>query len=241
MGLNITEDKVVEFDDSHQKRVDTSFESNPRVGKVGQLKVYHLLRRNKTGDQDRDGNPLIYALKEMYGYRIAPVDRQRFIERAAAVLERINDQIAADFIMPVPSSKPFCAEFAQIVADVTGIPYLDSAFIRKRTVGEMLAQYGDNVPKQLNKSASTRYKALIAGWRDAHARQMVSMKDIDTKIRPHFDPLALTEDVPNIKGARIIIVDDLMSSGSSLTSTCNALASTGCSVPAAICFLSGLS
>jgi hypothetical protein len=231
---------LVEFDDSHQKRVDTSLENNPRVAKVGQLKVYHLLRRNKTGDQYGDGNPLIYALKEMHGYRIAPVDRERFINRATDVLKRIADQFSADFIMPVPSGKSFCAEFAKIVAEVTDIPYLESTFIRKRTVGEMLAQYGDNVPEHINKYASQKYKALIAGWRDAHTGQLVSVKDIDTKIRPLFDPLALTEDVPAIKGTRIIIVDDLMSSGSSLTSTCNALALIGCSVPAAICFLSGL-
>jgi adenine/guanine phosphoribosyltransferase-like PRPP-binding protein len=240
LGLNISEERVVHFDDTHQKRVDTSFEGNPRAGQVGPLKVYHLLRRNKTGDQDRDGNPLIYALKEMYGYRIGDADRQLFIDRAAEILRRMADQLQADFIMPVPSSKSFCSDFAQVVAEVTGIPFLPSDFIRKRTVSEMLVQYGDALPASLNKNASKAYKALIAGWRRAKAEGLVSMKDIDTKIRHHFDPLALTDEVPDIKAARVIIVDDLMSSGSSLTSTCSALSLAGCTVPAAICFLSGL-
>jgi hypothetical protein len=240
LGLNISDKRVVDFDDSHQKRVDTSFETNPGATMVGPLKVYHLLRRTKAGDRDRDGNPLIYALKEMHGYRIGDADRQLFIDRAAEILVRMTDQLDADFVMPVPSSKAFCSEFAQVVSKVTGIDYLPSGFIRKRKVSEMLAQYGADLPGNLNKRASQDYKALVAGWRRADADGLVSMKDIEPKIRQYFDPLALTGDTPNIKGARIIIVDDLMSSGSSLTSTCNALAQAGCSVPSAICFLSGL-
>jgi hypothetical protein len=240
LGLNITDDKRVEFDDAHQKRVDTSLDGNPSSTRLGPLTVYHLLRRNKTGDLDRDGNPLIYALKEMRGYRIAADHKALFIDRAAAILAEITDQFDADFILPVPSTKPFCAEFGQVVSKVTGVPFLDSNFIRKRTVGEMLAQYGDQVPEQLNKRASQAYKGVIAGWRNAHPGQLVSMKDVDTKIRPLFDPLCLTDRVPQIDGARVVIVDDLMSSGSSLTSTCKALALAGCHVTTAICFLSGL-
>jgi hypothetical protein len=73
MGINISADKYVVLDNTHEKRVNTCVDDNPTSTKCGDVVVHHVFRRNRTSDDDRDGNPLAYALKGMNGYRIVPM------------------------------------------------------------------------------------------------------------------------------------------------------------------------
>lgn len=240
LGLNIFPNHYVTFDDTHQKRVDTSLDGNPTIGTVGDLPVRHIFRRNKTGDKDRDGNPLIYALKGMHGYRIMPMYRGQFMTRAKEIVEVFAEHLVADYIMPLPSSYGLCQEVAGLVSEVTGIECLDPAFIRKKTIGEMLELYGDEVPGDLKQRASGIYKTQLATWRRAKPAQHVSMKEIDPPVRHCFDPLALNGEPPDIAGSRVVVVDDLMSTGASLTSIAKLLTGMGCTVTCGVCFVSGL-
>ncbi|WP_173931673.1 phosphoribosyltransferase family protein [Chelativorans sp. Marseille-P2723] len=239
MGLNISATKFVAFDDTHQRRVDTSL-NNPTSETVGGIAVRHIFRRNKTGDKDRDGNPLIYALKGMHGYQIMPMYRKQFMNRARQIIESFAEELEADYIMPLPSSYDFCREVAELICEITEKEYLDPNFIRKRTVQEMLDQYGLEVPNGLNSRAKISYKAQLASWRRAKPAQYVSMKEIVNPIRHCFNPLTLNGPVPDIVGKRLIIVDDLMSTGASLTSAVNVLTEAGCTVTSGVCFVSGL-
>lgn len=240
MGLNVYDNGAVMFDDTHQKRVNTSLQDNPTVSQVGGIKVRHVYRRNRTGDRDRDGNPLIYALKGMNGYSIVPMYRTMFMNQAAEILTTFVDELRVDAIVPVPSSKAFCGEFTALVGQVAGIPVVQPDFLGKRTVAEMLAQYGDKLPDGLSGTALKSYKSQLADWRRLSGGQLVSMKDLDTHIRPYFDPLAMRGDATHISGLRVIIADDLVSSGASISATALRLQDVGAEVVSAVSFLSGL-
>lgn len=240
MGLNISSTRYVDFDDTHQKRINTSLEANPTISMVSGIAIRHVFRRNKTGDKDRDGNPLIYALKGMHGYRIMPIYKERFLDRAKQIVGSFAADIDADFVMPLPSSYGLCQEVADLVCEVSGKDCLDPAFIRKKTIEEMLQQYGEVVPGGLNARAAGMYKSQLATWRRSKLGQHVSMKEIDPAIRNCFHPLTLAEEAPDLGGRKVVIVDDLMSTGASIASTATILQGLGCEVTSGISFVSGL-
>jgi len=244
VGINISATNFITLDHTHQKRVDTSLENNPTFDDLGGIHVHHIFRRNKNGDKDRDGNPLIKAMKGMGEYQIIPMYRTQVMNRAREVLEAFACDLAVDAVMPMPSGYDFAREVAELVCDVTQKELLDPSFLRKRTVSEMLEEYDGNVPAHLNRKLAQEFKAQLADWHLANAArptQLVTMKKIGTKIRTCFQPLTLTEETPDIQGVRVLVVDDLMSSGSSIMSVAALLTQgTGCAVPAAVCFLSSL-
>lgn len=240
MGLNIFDDNTVGYDDSHHRRVNTSLDTNPTQNKLGDILVRHVFRRNRIGDKDRDGNPLIYALKEMNGYRIDENERIKFFDRAAQIIETFTDDLQADFVMPLPSSKPFCDDFARLVCGVSGIEYLAPEFLTKKTIAHALEQYGDQVPDTLNNYSSKKYKSELKAWRKLGGDETLSMKKIDPSIRRCFNPFLIENMTPELKGCRIVLVDDLMSSGASLLSVSFLLKSKECTANQGVCFLSGL-
>lgn len=241
MGINISANKYVTLDLTHEKRVDTSFDRNPTSEMVGDLLVHYVFRRNHTGDPDRDGNPLVYALKGMNGYNIVPLYRNQVLNRARQVLEGFVTGLEADYIMPLPSSYPFVDEFCDLVCAVTGIGKLDSSFLKKRTAEEMLAIYDGNVPAHLNSKLSKEFKDQLYHWKRLNPTQKVSLKMVDTRIRHCFNMWRLDEGAPNLEDTSILLVDDIMSSGTSISTAADVLATgTGANIAGAICFLSGI-
>lgn len=240
MGINVSQDKQISFDDSHQKRVDTSLAANPTETVKNGLLIRHVFRRNKTGDKDRDGNPLIYALKGLHGYTITPTAKSQFMDRANEIVHSFSNDLDAELIVPLPSSSGFCAEFAELLCQVTGLQLRHADFIRKRTIKEMLARHGDTLPEGLNKNKLHALKSQLAVWRRSNPGQLVLMKEISPNIRHCFEPVTLNKHATELAGRRILIADDLMSSGASMTSAANLLKSFGCSVTSGVCFLSGL-
>lgn len=241
MGINISATNFVAFDDTHQRRVNTSLDANPTVQMLDDIRVHHIFQRNNDGDLNRDGNPLVKAMKGMDGFRIMPIYRTQFMTRARLIVEGFAGDLEVDAVLPMPSSYGFSREVAELLSDVTGKELIEPSFLRKRTIGEMLAQYDGNVPDDLNKKRRDLFKHQLGVWQGAAPGQLVSMKRIDPKIRSCFQPLCLTEDVPDLGDRRILIVDDLLATGSSIVGVASLLRDgIGCPTPSAVCFLSGL-
>ena len=119
MGINISGDNFIALDQTHEKRVNTSLEANPTSKKLGGVVVHHVFRRNKTGDLDRDGNPLIYALKGMGGYSIMAMYRTQILTRAREIVTKCTDLQGTDYVMPMPSSG-VNPSFVRTAANVSG-------------------------------------------------------------------------------------------------------------------------
>jgi len=230
----------VQLDDTHQKRVNTSLDHNPTSQPFNGITVHYVFTRNKVQKGDGDGNPLIYALKELKQYTMVPMYRTRVMDRARDVVLKLRNDVVPDRIMPMPSSNGFVSEFADIVAAVLEKPLMDSAFLRKKTLGEMVNEYGNDPLPKMSPSQLDAYKSQLALWRKGHPDRDVSMKDISPKIREFFLPLTLAGAFPDIAGQRVLLVDDLMSSGSTMASAANILIEGGQCPLTGLCFLSSL-
>lgn len=243
MGLNIHDDQRVEFDDTHQDRVDTSLEKNMTSTRVEGIACHFVYwRKQSSSGEQGDGNPLIYALKEMKGYRIDPVCRKLFMDRAQAIVLKDRAKITADIIVPVPSSYEFCRQFSEELGVWTGLPVVPTDFIGKKTVSQVLAENTAAPPVIKKKYVRTMYKAQLKDWSSLPPNSQVTMKRLDKKIRPYFNHLGVSDTVAAevIKGQSVLVVDDLMASGTSMRCTMQLLLAAGASAVTGLCFLSGL-
>ncbi|WP_282153958.1 phosphoribosyltransferase [Ruegeria atlantica] len=240
MGLNIDRNNNVMFDDTHQRRVDTSLDKNPSKGRVGNVDLRFVFRRNRTGDLDRDGNPLIYALKGMNGYGIVDFYRRKFFKRAEDIVNVFAHEVDADFVMPVPSGYSFCSEFAEELSGWLGLPFLSPDFLDKKTVGEALADAKANPVNIKNKRTKRLYTSQLYQWQHMDSGQHVAMKELDKKIRGYVRPMKLIGDTSHLAEKKVLIVDDLMSSGTSIRCAAELLQSQGVEVNMGVFFLSGL-
>lgn len=218
MGIEVSAANVVTINDHHQNGVDTSVEDNPTEGRFKDIPLLYVFSRNKMGPRRDDGNPLVHALKGRKGFSILPFWKNLIMGRAQAILGKAGETLEGfDFVMPMPSSSPFCAEFAAIVSAASGAPILPPDFLRKRQVGELLADTKANPPK-LRGRQKTALASQLYTWERMNPEAFYQAKDIDIHLRPFFNAFALDGYAPVIGGKRVLVVDDIFATGSSLAS-----------------------
>lgn len=217
MGIDVSATNVVTVNDQHENGVDTSAAGNPTRTRFKGIPVLHVLRRNTRGRRRDDGNPLVHALKGRKGFSIMPHWKGVVMARAQAILAAAaGDLQGFDFVMPMPSSSPFCAEFAALVAVAANAPILEPDFLRKRKVGEMLAEAKAS-PPSVGKRWRTALASQMHSWEGANPDATYQAKDVDVHLRQFFDAFTLDGDVPNLQDRRILVVDDVFATGSSLS------------------------
>ncbi len=240
MGINVYANKTVIIDHSHQELVDTSIEGNPTEGAIDGLRIQYVFRRKTTKGHDRDGNPLVYALKEMNGYRMQPMYHQMLYKRADEILAAFVGDLEVDALVDVPSSKPLCRLFAKQVAKVSGLPLVESNFLRKRTVGEVLDAIDASFPQFTKDRDERAFKAELGQLRRAKRDTDFQMKEVTKPMRRFFQPFTVSGEVPVLEGQRIALIDDLVSSGTSIISVAECLREQGAIVERGVCLLSDL-
>lgn len=240
LGINVYKNRSVVLDHSHQDMVDTSIEGNPTVGTISGLQLHYVFRRKATRGHDRDGSPLVYALKEMHGYRMQPMYHTMLYSRAEEILAKFVGDLGVDLLMDVPSSKSLCRTFAARVAQVSGIPLVQSTFLRKRTVAEVLEVVDADFPVIAREPDQHAFKRELGKLRRADVDTDFQMKEVSKPMRCYFQPFIVDGVVPALGGQRIALVDDLVSSGTSIVSVAECLRQTGAIVERGVCLLSDL-
>jgi len=240
MGIEVSADKVVTLNDQHQNGVDTSVDGNPAKGRFRGIQLLHVFSRNQRGARRDDGNPLIHALKGRRGFSIAAHWQSQVMCRAKAILEKAAEQFQGfDYVLPMPSSSPFCAEFAELVAQATCAPILNPDFLRKRRVEEVLAETKANPPKVVGRLKTALASQLYA-WEKTNPKAIYQAKDVDVGLRRFFNAFALEGEAPDLQGKRVLIVDDVFATGSSLASLREIVGNQLGAEVSAVFFLSGL-
>lgn len=239
MGIEVSADKVVTLNDQHQNGVDTSVDGNPTKGRFRGITLLHVFSRNQRGARRDDGNPLIHALKGRKGFSIVAHWRGQVMARSKAILEKAAEQLEGfDYVVPMPSSSPFCAEFAALVAQVCGAEILEPSFLRKRRVGEVLAEAKASPP---NAGRDKRALAsLLYAWERTNPEAIYQAKDVDVRLRLLFNAFALEGEAPELQGKRVLIVDDIFATGSSLASVREIVGNQLGAEVSAVFFLSGV-
>ncbi len=240
MGINVYANKTVIIDHSHQELVDTSTEGNPTEGAIDGLRLQYVFRRKTKKGHDRDGNPLVYALKEMNGYRMQPMYHQMLYKRADEILTAFVGDLDVDVLVDVPSSKPLCRSFAKQVSKASGLPLVESSFLRKRMVGEVLDAIDAGFPQFAKDRDERAFKAALGQLRRAKRDTDFQMKEVAKPMRRFFQPFTISGEVPVLEGQRIALIDDLVSSGTSIISVAECLREQGAIVERGVCLLSDL-
>jgi phosphoribosylpyrophosphate synthetase len=231
--------KRISYASSHNRRVVTDDVHNPVVQVVGDLPVISIFRRVKTGDSARDGNPLIYALKRKYGYSLQYSCAVELREVAMRIIAKIVTAIGpCDAVIPMPSSSNVAGYVAKSLARGCPNGLASIPRFRKATVADALARMKplQNVDPKLRRD----YGAQLRNMRRLPSGTLVQMKIIDPHIRhliPAVVPLAPLQD---LSGRRIVLVDDLLSTGSTLLSAREHLSTVGPTKVIGVCLLSSL-
>ncbi|USU05586.1 hypothetical protein NF699_02475 [Sphingomonadaceae bacterium OTU29LAMAA1] len=219
MGIEVSAAKAVTINDQHENGVDTSVAGTPYRARFQGMPLLHVFSRNQRGQRRDDGNPLIHALKGRRGFSILPFWKSQLMARARLILEAPHADLEKfDFVLPLPSSSPFCAEFAAMVSDVSGTPILEPTFLRKRTVGEVLAEAKANPPARMSPRQRSVWGSQMHAWEGTNPDAIFQAKDTEIVLRPFFRAFAVDGEGPDLTQTRVLVVDDIFATGSSLAS-----------------------
>jgi len=94
-GIDLDEyDHVISLNDNHENVVDTSVISNPTYWKMGKYDVISIFKREffkAINGKNIDGNPLVYTLKGMYGWKWAnPNDLELLLGKFVQITQKLN-------------------------------------------------------------------------------------------------------------------------------------------------------
>ena len=236
MGIKVN-DKVVEHDDSHSRRVVTSLEKCPTVGSTDGMPVHFVFRRVKERGHSGDGNPLIYALKGLQSYQFVDGHRGIILERAREIIGKLECDF--DGILACPSSNSFNAEFATLLSEVLGVDLIDSSWMAKTTIKDAITELEAVFPELQGAKRHAAVKQLNA-WRNSPGDSLVSMKLVDQKVRSLVKPIVPQTSVDLSGKSHILVADDLMASGATLRSAMHTCLANGAQNVSGICFMSRL-
>lgn len=102
-GIDIDKkNRLVKINLNHENGVDTSFLNNPTIDDIDGIKVVSIFKRKKLKDESGDGNPLLYALKNIEGWKISKFDIDILYKQFLKIIFKINDRY--DTIIMTPSN-----------------------------------------------------------------------------------------------------------------------------------------
>ncbi|ENU0858525.1 phosphoribosyltransferase [Citrobacter amalonaticus] len=216
MGINISNKKVITFCDSHEKYVNTSVNSNPSLSLLKQcsppLLVHSIFKRVQSNDR-RDGNPLIYALKNIDNYSISNEELIKFKPNFVSVLDKLknNKKFKGDVILTLPSSSKVVQYFAKRVGRTLSLNVQYDAFV-KCTNGEVFDNFNHNI---VRKQDENDVRGALYTLNKKNPDLPFQIKNIENSIRSYFQPFKLNQN-NNYNQYNIILIDDILSTGSSL-------------------------
>ncbi|WP_081280894.1 phosphoribosyltransferase family protein [Stenotrophomonas maltophilia] len=196
--------------------------------------VFRRLRSKSSSD---DGNPIIYALKGKNGFHIDLNNLMQFMPYFYGIVSKAVVPMTAQYVIPIPSSSKVCQMVSRRVSRKLGAEFIDKLLTKKlhrhvRADIDLLLRAG-NVPRadvnSLKKISHDLGRSLSTSF---------ALKGIDIKMRKYFVPFSLArpEDVP--AGSSVLLVDDLLSTGTSLESASRILMSHGVADVSYLCLLS---
>lgn len=220
MGIDVSEGRVVTFNPGHERRVVTDVARDPPRQVLGALEVVSVFARKIVAADDLDGNPLIYALKGKFGYTMPYGSFREIYRRSAEILPRALEGIEYDMVVPLPSSSAVAAIFARRASRFAGGCPIVSC-LEKATFGQVL----DAAPPvhMIEKRYRSAYGKQLRALQKASPAAAFEMKKVMSPLRGYFRPVIAAAGAAAVTGRRVLLVDDILGSGTSITSAADAL------------------
>ena len=216
MGIDITNDNQVLFNNTHQKLVNTDINSNPTTTIVHNISIYSIYKRIKTRSNQWDGNPLIYALKNQKGYRLSRNELKKFLYSFHYILNKLLEDKKYDLILVLPSSSNVAKGVAKQVSKSLTPNLIVYDIFEKQSVSEVIEKIDISIVK--NKRKLKEIKHQLSKLQKMDKSKTFSMKNVAPKIREYFVPLKLESEFDFTHYKNILIVDDLLATGNSIKS-----------------------
>jgi hypothetical protein len=217
VGIVVDENKHVTYDARTHQLVDSRPSNNPVTQSPLGFEVVSLFRRVKSHSKSADGNPLIYALKSVSGYSIDQDEILAMMPDFRAILGKLPPTFTADFVVPIPSGSSVSSMFARRVARSMALD-VKSQWISKK--------YNQDICRDIDRllhaaAIPQQHQRAIKSARANLGRSLFSvfsMKLLEANIRHLFDPFKLAREAQLPAAGTVLLVDDLLSTGSSLAS-----------------------
>ena len=225
MGIDVDPNRVVTLNANHAHGVDTEALA-PRHVKAAGRDVACVFGRNEPRHGGQDGNPLIYALKRSNGYTIGQQDLAALWSRVPPLIPLCHPGTAFDYVIPVPSSSKVVADLVQHA--VGSLQPAQGVFsqLRKATVGEARAMLAAAMPTVAARDIGDA-RSLERRLAKAPQGGRFTLKEVEARLRAAFKPVTFQAGCSRIDGASVLIVDDLLSTGCSISSACHAAEALG--------------
>ena len=213
MGIDVSPAKVVTFNPQHQQRVITDPVRKPPVQSFGKLEVVSIFARRRVRHDSHDGNPLIYALKGKFGYTMPYRSFRDIYDCVSLILPQSLEGIEFDVIVSLPSSSKVAAIFAKRASRCGGRCPIVSC-LDKATFGEVLKSAPP--PEDVERRFRAAYKSQHHVLQKENPAHIFQMKHVKLPFRPYFTPVIANHHGNEIKGHRVLLVDDILGSGTSI-------------------------
>lgn len=225
-GINInSNDKTISLTDEHDKGVDFSLVNNPVYDKYKDFDVISIFKRSKLVDDtntERDGNPFIYALKEKKGWTFDITNDEifRYIKRFLEICKKINNTY--DTIVITPSSTNINERFMKVISKQVQAENIVREFLVKIKKEEII---DDNLidKEQITKDYPNNYNEVITKISRSFRRMEgadFEAKHMDKKYLKYVKYIGVNNDLnirPMIDGKDILVLDDTISSGTTVS------------------------
>jgi len=227
LGITVDDNRVVTFTSETEQLVNTSLDANPNYHKLNDLIVHSVFKRLYSR-QGGDGNPLIYALKGQKGFSITLKECGKFNPNISAILDRLMQKKDYEVILTMPSSHKVVEIFAKKINRRTSDRcILINNIFTKKTFREVYADLQDLPLTPKYKKDIIALRRSLEKELSRNPNKIFSMKEVATKDRMFIRPLKIDltqiDKIQEIKGKSILLVDDLLASGTTLTSANNLL------------------
>lgn len=221
-GIDIDSfNKMVYFNDDHEKNINTSIYTNPTISHIKDIKVISIFKRIRN-DEKTDGNPLIYALKDIKGWKIDDANLEKLYNRFNQILEKINDKY--DTIILVPSSNILNTKILHNIGKTIKYDHQITDYMQKMSADDVYDNYIDwkslytDFPnRNLKKIINDSFLRM-----ETENDDIFSFKYIPTNYRSYITKTmnknySVIKYAEEINDKHILILDDTISSGNTIS------------------------
>lgn len=231
MGLIIVGSKVI-IDHKTNEHLITTQDGNPKRYRVqnsgGELDVFSIYTRLKQTSQQRrerdsrkigDNCPLIYALKGKDQLTTGYQSIRELLINGRSIVANNFQPLANTILVPIPSSHSIVGHLTHELSILLNLS-INENLLKKASMQSALA----DLDAAINANQSYTEKKELRNARTRIAKsEAFALKDVPTKYREVIRPIVAGPGIAQSALQSVVLVDDLVATGTSLISAKNIL------------------